>query len=254
MMPSQELLLKMKDSQKIARKAVAQCAADAQEGWSEKDLCAHLDQILKDLGVSSYFHYPFAWVDERTSFQNIRFYWQYKPRSDFYLKPNSIAILDVAPIYNHVSSDIGYTFSLSENSDLIKAKNFLNKLRVDILDLFKAEEDVRNIWKHVSNQIQVQGYQVTHKRYPFQVLGHRLFEHKESIWDQNQLLAFGYQAYHSLLKKGVKSELISPYFKNPKWGVWAIEPHIGTPKFGAKFEEILVVTPENTYWLDEAFI
>jgi hypothetical protein len=36
-----------------------------------------------------------------------------------------------------------------------------------------------------------------------------------------------------------------------KLGVWAIEPHLGAEGFGAKFEEILVVTPEGARWLDD---
>ena len=39
----------------------------------------------------------------------------------------------------------------------------------------------------------------------------------------------------------------------PTPGMWAVEPHLGTDgdTIGAKFEEILVVTDDDAYWLDD---
>ena len=34
-------------------------------------------------------------------------------------------------------------------------------------------------------------------------------------------------------------------------GLWAVEPHVGFRGVGAKFEELLVVTPDDAYWLDD---
>lgn len=34
-------------------------------------------------------------------------------------------------------------------------------------------------------------------------------------------------------------------------GLWAVEPHLWGPGFGVKFEEILVVTENDAFWLDE---
>ena len=35
-------------------------------------------------------------------------------------------------------------------------------------------------------------------------------------------------------------------------GLWAMEPHIGRDGVGAKWEEMLVVTDNDAYWLDDA--
>jgi hypothetical protein len=40
--------------------------------------------------------------------------------------------------------------------------------------------------------------------------------------------------------------------ERPDPGLWAIEPHIGRDGVGAKWEEMLVVTDTDTYWLDDA--
>jgi hypothetical protein len=37
----------------------------------------------------------------------------------------------------------------------------------------------------------------------------------------------------------------------PVAGVWAIEPHLGFHGVGVKFEEVLVVTEDDAYWLDD---
>ena len=34
-------------------------------------------------------------------------------------------------------------------------------------------------------------------------------------------------------------------------GLWAVEPHIGRAGVGVKFEELLVVTEDDAYWLDD---
>jgi len=37
----------------------------------------------------------------------------------------------------------------------------------------------------------------------------------------------------------------------PVNGLWAVEPHLGLRGVGAKFEEYLVVTDDDAYWLDD---
>ena len=37
----------------------------------------------------------------------------------------------------------------------------------------------------------------------------------------------------------------------PTPGLWAVEPHLGFRGVGAKFEELLVVTETDAYWLDD---
>ena len=37
----------------------------------------------------------------------------------------------------------------------------------------------------------------------------------------------------------------------PAPGLWAVEPHIGFRDVGVKFEELLVVTEDDAFWLDD---
>ena len=37
----------------------------------------------------------------------------------------------------------------------------------------------------------------------------------------------------------------------PTPGLWAVEPHLGFRDVGAKWEELLVVTDTDAFWLDD---
>lgn len=246
-------LQKLKNCQRIARLGVQETVRAIQEGWSEQQVCHYLDTALRDLGVDNYFHHPFAWFGERTRFDGIRLYPQFQPRKDRFLKPDEVVILDVAPLFQGVSSDIGYSFSLEPREDLQAAKKYLKDLRETIRKNFESGTTAANVWKSIAKDIEQHGYDVIHRRYPLQVLGHRLYNHPDQSHHLH-FLNFGWEAYKSILMGGVVSEIISPYFQKSVEGIWAIEPHIGGSQFGAKFEEVLIVKNGKAEWLDEEFI
>jgi len=39
--------------------------------------------------------------------------------------------------------------------------------------------------------------------------------------------------------------------KPPEPGLWAMEPHLRKGGLGAKWEELLVITERDAYWLDD---
>ncbi len=65
------------------------------------------------------------------------------------------------------------------------------------------------------------------------------------------VINFEWQSYWSLLSRGLFGQLYNENFEGDFTGLWAIEPHLGANTFGAKFEEILVVTKEKAYWLEQ---
>jgi len=64
-------------------------------------------------------------------------------------------------------------------------------------------------------------------------------------------LNFGWHSYWSILSRGLFRELLNAAHTGKLSGLWAVEPHIGSKTFGAKFEEILVVTTHGAQWLSE---
>lgn len=243
--PDEETIAGFRDAQRLAQKAVKEVGALLREGWTEKRAASLLSTYLKDHGVQSFFHDSFAWFGERTRFDGIRSYAQYSP-SDRVLLPGEIYILDVAPIYRGFVCDIGYTESLGENAELKEARAFLEELREQIPRL--ASES--GLWGVIDGKIKARGYENIHQQYPFSVLGHRVHRSSErgaslKWWN------FGWQSYFELASRGLFGQLLSPHFEGEMRGLWAIEPHLGRAGFGAKFEEILLVTDKGAEWIDE---
>ena len=93
------------------------------------------------------------------------------------------------------------------------------------------------------------GYNNIHQKYPFSVLGHRVYETNERFGSL-KLLNFGWQSFWALASRGIFGQLLNANHEGDLTGLWAIEPHIGTQTFGAKFEEILIVEPHRVKWLE----
>lgn len=247
-LPSPEDLEGHLQTQRLAERAAKEVASLMQEGWTEKKSADLMDTYLKDCGVKSFFHRSFAWFGERAAFQGMRHYTDALP-STRVLLPNESFVLDVAPIYHGYVADIGYASSLGPNEELKKAKDFLWELRTEIPSLVNPQTPPKAVLQKIETRIQEAGYENTHRKYPFSVLGHRV--HKVPEMHLNlKVINFEWQSYWSLISRGLFGQLYNENFEGDFIGLWAIEPHIGTPTLGAKFEEILVVTEEKAYWLE----
>ncbi len=236
--------------QRLSQKAANEVAGLIQEGWTEIQAAQLLKTFLMDSGVRAFFHHPFVWFGERTRFDGVQNYAQYGP-SKRCLLPGEVFILDAAPIYHGYVADIGFTSSLGENIELNRAKEFLSQLRNEIPKLFNSAPTGSDVWKVIDQKITEAGYSNIHKRYPFSVLGHRVHETNESFGFL-KFLNFGWQSYWAFASRGLFGQLLNSNYTGDFKGLWAIEPHIGTSNFGAKFEEILIVEPNRIKWLESA--
>ena len=239
-------------AQSIAREAAVEVAALACEGWTETQAAELLGTYLRDKGVRSFFHHPFAWFGPRTRFQGIRSYSAYQP-TNRRLKPGDVFILDVAPIVDGFVCDIGYTASLGPNEELDRAKVWLHEIRRDLPGLFQKSETGAEVWSEVDRRLKAAGYDNIHQRYPFEVLGHRV-PRVADVASPLKMLHFGWQSYWSLMSRGLFGQLLARFHQGGLTGLWAIEPHIGGAGFGAKFEEMLVGEKDGAQWLQEALI
>ena len=239
------------ESQRLARRGIAEVAALVREGWTEKQAARLINDWFRDHGVKAFFHEGFAWYGERTRFDGILTYGQFLP-SNRRLREGEVFILDVAPILDGYVCDIGYTASLGEHAGLVKAKKLLAELRKEIPELFRAGHHGEDIWHQVDERIRGAGYHNVHKLYPFGVLGHRVHRVPAGKF-RLPVMNFGWQSYWALVSRGLFGQLLNNQHRGTLTGLWAVEPHLGGDGFGAKFEEILVV-PEGTgrdaAWLD----
>jgi hypothetical protein len=137
----------------------------------------------------------------------------------------------------------------------------LGSLRALILELILQERTMRDVYRSVDAAIASAGYENAHRIYPSRVLGHKVGaiplrgRRSPTIagFDARTLLYFSRQLLPALPGIG----------RTPLWndsrladvrpapGLWAFEPHIRKGGIGAKWEELLVITDSDAYWLDD---
>lgn len=264
--------------QRLAYEAVQAVEKRLQEGDTEKDAVRMIDEEIKARGMARYFHAPFAWFGERTAFHNFKrpldfrgfpssflpphFGLQFMPTNTA-LQKGMCVILDVAPIFNDCSADIGYAFAFGENKKIEKALDDLQVFRPLILAGVCKEKTMAEIYDDVSEAIEDMGYQNCHAKYPQGVLGHKVGKINTSLIPRIPFMRFEVSTFLYLAGEEL-SRLVNPWDNHtPLWsdytrvsadaGLWAVEPHIGAMSgdYGVKWEEILHVTENNAYYLDD---
>jgi Xaa-Pro aminopeptidase len=245
-----------KDVQRLAYDCVIAVEKKLAPGITEREAAALLAVDLRARGVKDMFHTPFAWFGDRTRLDGMSPRFKAALPSERKLKESDVVILDVAPIVQGCIGDIGYTCSLMKNPELDRARSFLLELRVKILEWFNSPCALGEIWDEVDREVSRHGFTNCHALYPHAVLGHRIVPVRErqrfgpSV-PISHLSWFGLTAYRLFIRNGILPVLLRRKSHGSKEGIWAIEPHIGGRGFGAKFEEMLVVTDGKARWLDD---
>jgi hypothetical protein len=128
-----------------------------------------------------------------------------------------------------------------------------------ILERVRARQTLADIYRAVDALAAQQGLQNRHRAYPFSVLAHRLTPPTPGTFGA-MALGFGTRSVRAIaasLIDGLRAGW-SPLWSDarrsehpPVPGFWAVEPHLARLGVGAKFEEILVVTQDDAYWLSD---
>jgi Xaa-Pro aminopeptidase len=252
-------------AQRVAYDAAVEVAAGLVPGVTEREAASRLRAALDGRGVDRYFHVPFAWFGERSKLAGMRGASHRFFPGRTRLEPGAIAILDVAPVVDRYTADIGYTFRApggGPDERLDRAFAALREIRDILPGLVARGDTMRSIYVRVERMLRERGFDNRHARYPFGVLGHRVERMPERRRDP-VVAGFGATSLLRLLGGQLRSRLPSLSHRSPLWGagpdadhpvdrgMWAIEPHLGGDGFGAKFEEILVVEHRKAYWLDD---
>lgn len=260
--------------QRMAYHAVLDVEHHLHEGITEKQAARLIEKNLEDVGVKQYFHRGFAWFGDRTRFAGFSRPFDLKnkifplPHLGFEFMPSSrklqkgmAVILDVAPVVDGCAADIGYSFSFGTNKAVAQAKRDLKKFRDIIPPLVKKKHTLSEIYQTVDEWIHKLKFENCHGLYPLGVLGHKVGVVPTLNLGKISIMGFQPQTYYYLMKQGLKNVVFKTAKGIPFWtedanlppepGLWAIEPHMGRDDFGVKFEEILVVTDDDAYWLDD---
>ncbi|MEV5800237.1 M24 family metallopeptidase [Streptomyces collinus] len=249
--------------QRLAYECAEAVAARLEPGVTEREAARMQRAWLRERGVRDWFHLPFAWFGDRTAFAGFRVPLQFFP-TDRALEPGMPFILDMAPVYEGFTADIGYSGSLGVNPVQDRLTADLEAHRELILREVRERRPLRAIYEDVDRLMVRQGYANRHRAYPFGVIAHKVDRVKQRRWSPH-LFGFGTQSLKGLAADALHghregwSPLWSPYrFSDhpPRPGLWAVEPHLGFRGTGAKFEEILVVTDsrdpaQSAFWLDD---
>lgn len=256
-----------RSAQRLAYRCAETIGAELRPGMTERAVAARMREFLQDEGADDCFHEPFAWFGDRTAFRGfagIRHLRGFNPA--FYpggrvLEENMPYILDCAPTVGGYTADIGYCGVVGENRVLDRLMDDLHEYRTLILDRVRARDSLAAISRAVDRLCSRHGYEPRHKAYPFEVLAHRVERLAEDGRARHPSLArFGLRNLAGLARGGLRGrrEGWSPLWNSsatsdhpPTPGLWAVEPHLGFRGTGAKFEELLVVTDDDAWWLDD---
>lgn len=258
--PDNNDLEQFRSVQRLAYDAAEAVAKDLKPGMTERQ-AAHMQEVwLRDHGVTDWFHAPFAWFGDRTAFQGFKVAWQFLP-TNRRLEENMPFILDNAPVKNGYVADIGYAGVLGENPILDRILDDLCEHRSLILDEIRARHTMQAVSRAVDRLTLRQGHEPRHKAYPFEVLAHQVRRQPlRQSPEPSTLFRFGIGALETLGRMTLvaRRQGWSPLWSSnegsshpPIPGLWAVEPHLGFNGVGAKFEELLVITEDDAFWLDE---
>jgi Xaa-Pro aminopeptidase len=265
--PDSNDLAQFRSVQQLAYRCAEAVAAEMQPGMTEREVAAQMQQWLRAEGADDCFHQPFAWFGDRTAFRGFigfKHLGGFNPA--FYpgsrrLEVGMPYILDCAPTRNGYTADIGYCGVIGENRTLDRLMDDLLEYRALILDLIKQRRRLSEVSQAVDRLCARHGYEPRHKAYPFQVLAHRIEKLDNDGRDQHRsLLNFGVRNVAELARNRIRGlrEGWSPLWSSgassdhpPTPGLWAVEPHLGFRDVGAKWEEMLVITEDDAFWLDD---
>lgn len=250
---------RFREVQQLAYRCAERVAVWLEPGVTEKQAAAKLRHELGAAGADDFFHVPFAWFGDRTTFRGFRTPLQFFPTNRA-LAEGMPFILDCAPVADGYTADIGYAGVAGENRLWDRMAADLREYRDLILAEVRERKPLASIYASVDALIARHGYDNRHRVYPGRVIGHQVTRLHPGGLAGVALFGFGVRTLQTLGRELISERLRG---RSPLWadgkssrhpptpGLWAVEPHIGLRGVGLKFEELLVVTEDEVYWLDE---
>ncbi len=254
-------LARFKEYQRASYAVLEHVAASLREGETEKDVARRLRKRFHEQGVHHYFHVPVALFGTRTAYPGNFGQLEALP-TDQKLERGMPVILDAAPIFHGYTVDTSLACAFGDNPrqrELIKA---LKPLRERILARVRERASFRVIAREVDDEIRRLGYENCHRKHIAFVLGHRVTQVPDTWLHRRRIWGLGVEQVAWFVGKTLGAQRFggdgSPNWNHtrssdhpPTPGLWAVEPHLGKDGVGAKFEEILVITESDAFWLDE---
>ncbi len=253
-----EDLARFRETQQLAYRCVGEVGAALAPGVTERQAAGRIRTWLLDNGVDDWFHTPFAWFGDRTTLRGMRNPLKFFP-STRRLEEGMPYILDVAPVVGGYTSDIGYAGCLGSNRIWDRMMDDLAEYRTLILEQVRERRRFSEIYDAVERLALKHGYEPAHHVYPGKVLAHQVWRVRNP-GPKTIVAGFGNRSLRLLARSLYAGfeEGWSPLWAGgkrsdhqPVPGMWAVEPHLGFRGVGVKFEELMVVTEDDAFWLDD---
>lgn len=256
-------LERFKQLQRRAYATLEEIAATLRSGDSELEVAKRLRRAFASQGVRSYFHVPVALFGERTAYPGKFGQLEALPTARS-LQDGDAVILDAAPVWEGTMTDVSLAVPRAGGEGAFaQADALLRDLRALILARTRERRfSMREIACEVDAMIVARGFTNCHRKHIGMVLAHRMAQigpawlARRRIWGLSPL-PVGWFFWRSL-RSFRKDPALTPNWNHtrqcdcpPQPGLWAMEPHVGLGALGSKFEEILVVTEREAYYLDE---
>ncbi len=256
-----EELARFKFFQRRSYKTLEQVAATLVDGDTEIAVTRRMRKAFHEQGVHHYFHVPVALFGERTAYPGDFGQLGALP-TEQRLAPGMAVILDAAPVYEGYTVDTSLATSYGDNAAVPRLLRELKPLRELILARVRERRTFRAIAREVDAAIRERGYENCHRKHIAAVLAHRVTLVPDRWIYRRRLWGLGWRQAGYFIGKSLAAEWFggegSPNWNHtrssdhpPTPGLWAVEPHLARDGVGAKFEEILVITRDDAFWLDE---
>lgn len=253
-------LAHFREYQRASYAVLESVARELREGETEKDAARRARKRFHEQGVHHYFHVPVALFGTRTAYPGDFGQLEALP-TDRKLERGMPVILDAAPVYRGYTVDTSYSTSFGDNPRVRELSAALEPLRTLILKRVRERASFRAIAREVDDEIRKRGYENCHKKHIAFVLGHRVTQVPDTWLHRRRIWGLGVPQVAYFIGKTLGAQQFggdgSPNWNHtrssdhaPTPGLWAVEPHLGKDGVGAKFEEILVITEDDAYWLD----
>ncbi|MEV6106629.1 M24 family metallopeptidase [Streptomyces sp. NPDC051940] len=251
---------RFRELQQLAYRCAQSVADWLEPGVTERQAAARLRRELVAEGVEDFFHVPFAWFGDRTAFRHFRTPLQFFATGRRLTEGMSY-VLDCAPVVDGYTADIGYGGVVGPHPVWERIAADLLDYRELILRLVRERRTLDEVYAAVDAKITEHGYDNRHQVYPGRVIGHQVTRMRARRLPAGvNLFGFGVRTLQTLGRELIHERIAG---RSPLWadgrasrhaptpGLWAVEPHVGFRDVGLKFEELLVVTEDDAYWLDD---
>jgi hypothetical protein len=265
-----------RQTQRLAYDLALEVEAQLQIGMTEAEVCTLLEVAQSASGVDQVFHQPFAWFGRRTMLgpdwiatdgsglpQAVV---HPGPEAGFFPTETALSygmplIVDLAPTTHGFSADVAYSCTIGSNPVYSELDRGLARIRTFLLEGVRSGQTLRAIYLALDELLAEHGALSCHRHYPDGALGHLVFPLEADPPRPTPLRGFGTAAAEGLVAASLDALARGTGYpiwndraladRPPTPGLWAVEPHIGRDGVGVKFEELLVVTEDDAYWLDD---